>query len=188
MKKTIAVLVCLLTVVSLCGCAAYQSERMFDKFIEGTVTATDQQGGSISVDLLKDQAIPLFGGEYIFFDVTGDKIPELCVRTAQHLTLFTRNDDHLHCLRELPATTTLLNDGAILLVRSDAVLGTSEHTYVKLNKQGQDEQTITFSADPVGNQYTYNGKTVTKEEYETATKDILASKIDQSEWTPLEKK
>ena len=178
----IALVLCLCTLFLLGGCA---KKDAFDKFIDGKVTATDLQSQDINIETYLQQTAAAFNGEYAKVDVTGDGQPELCIRTTETLTIFALNQESLQLLREFSKNCIVLNNGAIFETVSNPVYGTTEYCYTLLDENGKDKEVTTFTSDPVGKKYTYNGKAVTAEEYATATKPIFDINNDQLEWFSL---
>ncbi len=154
------------------------------QFATGTLNATDKEGNLITVNDYKKEAVVTYGGEFTEYDVDGDKQAELCIRTDSSFDIFKIDGQTLTLWYRADAMYHLLNNGA--LKREMGNIHSGDHTveYVLLNSDGTVKETVTYGTS--GTNYTYNGQSVTKEQYQEKIAEIETLKSNAITWWPLE--
>lgn len=186
MMRTIIAAVCVLACLCLVGCAEIPPADTVQQFMDGSINATDQNGQTITADQYISEAIPAYDGEYALYDVTGDGVVELCVKTASSFDIFTIRDEALTLWHSHDPQYILLNNGALRYSHIDPLTGDLTGEYVVLAADGSVASATKYTASPV-NGYTVNGKAMDKIAYDAATGSFLAIGNDKITWTTLAK-
>ncbi len=125
---------------------------------------------------------------YAYFDMTGDKLPELCIDTDIEMYFFTIKDGELyHWHTETNTYSKLLNNGAFLMERHGGAPDHINYEYYELDKNAKRSFSFSFSwwdkatADGI-EFYEINGVEVSEREYNRKTKKYLKIGDDKIKW------
>lgn len=198
--KRIMALFCIV-VVTVCifaGCnnKASDNKELFYKFMDGEITALDDDGEEKQLDggfaeILSDKY------NYCFIDMNGDGEEELCVKNPYNdFLFFTVKKGKLYhwytTNHNYNEELTLLNNGAFLFKEVTARKDGVKYRYCKLDENGNEKIITEFSKyDSVylaledknyPESFEIDGKDVTKEEYEEKTGQYLKIGNDKIIW------
>lgn len=85
------------------------AELLYEKFLSGEITAKGKNGETICIDTYLNNATQDYKGEYTVFDLNGDGIPELYIKTVRDCTIFWIKNDEVTVWRdEVNYSTPLL--------------------------------------------------------------------------------
>lgn len=176
------------------NCTACPEKALYEAFLAGETTATDQYGEEKTADAFVENGSSLAGCSYTLLDMTGDGRPELCVYANLDMYIFTVEDSRIrHWHTEYMRYCHLLNNGAFLYLRQGGTPTYRRYRYYELDENANVKFQISFewydgSTVDIGKEYpdTYliDGKTVSKEEYEEKTQQYLSIGYDTLVWLP----
>lgn len=121
------------------------AKLLFEKFLSGDITAKGKDGRAISIDTYLNDATQEYKGEYTIFDMNGDDIPELYIKTVRDCTIFWIRNNEVTVWREENNYTVPLNNRALLLTRPDGAPTGTTYVYSVLGYNGDDLLRIEFS-------------------------------------------
>ncbi len=159
---------------------------LFNDFILGNQMAEDFDGQKSNItQYTNDQDF-----KYAFFDMNGDTVPELIVSSEKALSIFWIKENSLCLWHQTTSTTTLRNDGTLLLVREGAAPPHTDYIYTVLGYNGIEKYTLAFSEYSSANingqtfsqKYFVNDCEVSKEVFEAVTLNILNLSDDEIQW------
>ena len=202
MKRLFAFVLCFALCLSFAACGNRQTETgetksaetetLFRQFLDGDIPAYDKSGvekllyGYLIFDADK---YPYF---YAFFDVANDGITELCISQYPEQYFFQVKDGQVHhWYTETKSYSHLLDNGAFLYERHGAAPTNIRYEYYELDKNAQVTFSVEFSwwdgatveqGKAYPDSYFFDGKEVTKAEYDAKTEKYLSIGKDQILW------
>lgn len=126
---------------------------------------------------------------YAFLDMTGDGVPELCVKEYRLHFFTVKNGELYHWYTEESGYSKLLSNGALYTQVEDS--GEQAYTYEMLSERACVAARVTFSRwdgrylDPSQvhpDRYVFNAQDVTQAEYEEKLKPYLEIGDDKVVW------
>lgn len=97
---------------------------LFNSFLNGSIDAIDKSGNTIKIsDMVSDSY-----RKYTEYDMNGDNIPELCIKTSRTLSIFEIKNGNIVLWREDSPYCTILNNSAILFKHQIAL--PEDKTYI----------------------------------------------------------
>jgi hypothetical protein len=140
-----------------------------ERFLKGEISATDKDGRKVSIqDYIRGDY-----NKYALYDMSGDAVPELIIRTGNGLTIFSIKEQELTVWYEGTVYEKPLNNRAIFYERPG---GAPEHTtyqYIVLDHNGEELQRTSFVESYGDNaEYFINGERVSKTDYEDLYKSF----------------
>ena len=159
-------------------------EEIYDKFLSGQIDAIDKDGYRRSIDSYEDIQ------KYAVYDMNGDAVPELIIRSRISLDIFWINNNELTLWRTDFAYTRPLNNMALLYERAGSGPEHTDYSYTVLGYQGEELYKIDFSEysnwEEHGvqyvNEYFVDGAKVTKEIYDSQSEQFLNISDDKIKW------
>jgi hypothetical protein len=139
----------------------------------------------------------LDGSKYALFDMNGDAIPELHVRSGLYYCIFTYYADELSVWYSGRDWCWPTDDGAILMNRLGAAPTRREYEYIVLDFWGNTIleirfEEVTFHEEDIAlfniygkEVYLFEGVEVTKEQWDALTEPYLSATSDLIEWIEL---
>lgn len=167
-------------------------EEMYHSFLAGKTEAVDKDGTRKNLYDYSATGEMKEIHEYALYDMNGDNVPELIIRSRIAIHIFWINDNELTLWYSDTAYTRPLNNMALLYERAG---GAPEHTYYKymvLGYGGEELYSVNFSeyeedpSCPGGKKYFIDDTEVTQEVYKAQTEEYLQIGDDQIEWKPFE--
>jgi len=134
---------------------------------------------------------------YAFFDMNGDGIPELHLRTLFYYDILTCRNGELCVWKSLNTVAEPLNNGAVLITRTD-LDNFSGYTYIEYDFLGNETLRIDFGESSKHffnddgwiyastSYYYFEGEEVSKEEWDTLTEPYFSIGSDKIEWIDVE--
>jgi hypothetical protein len=140
-----------------------------EKFLKGEISATDKEGEKVTIrDYIRGDY-----NKYALYDMSGDGVAELIIRTGNGLTVFSIKEQELTVWYEGTTYEKPLNNRAIFYERPG---GAPEHTayqYIVLDSNGEELQRTSFTEIRGNNaEYIINGEKVSKTAYEDLYKSF----------------
>ena len=172
----------------------------YKKFLAGSINAQDLKHEiSDGVIKIKDLSLePDFKTYYALFDMNGDGIPELHLRpvVGGSYLIFTYLDEQIVFWHTGPDYESPLNNGAILYERDGAAPTHINYYYLVLDSNGNETMKVNFSkyhsVDESGKTesadydvFMMEDKEVSKEEWNSLTKDYLSNSSDLIVWKEI---
>lgn len=180
--------------------ASEEALAAYKKFLAGSINAQDlKQEISDGVVKIKDISLePDFKTYYALFDMNGDGIPELHLRpvVGGSYLIFTYLDGQIVLWHSGPDYESPLNNGAILYERDGAAPTHINYYYLVLDSNGNETSKVNFSkyhsVDESGKTesadydvFMMEDKEVSKEEWNSLTKDYLSNSSDLIVWKEI---
>lgn len=133
------------------------------------------------------------GGSYTMYDMNGDDVPELIIKTQLELLVYWVKDGAVVSWYSDTAYTSPLNDGTLLSVREGAAPKHTDYIYQVLNYEGEvvyklefsEYEAATFQDVQYVKKHYINGIEVSEAAYASITEDILRMKGDNILWKVL---
>ena len=140
-----------------------------EKFLKGEISATDKEGEKVTIrDYIRGDY-----NKYALYDMSGDGVAELIIRTGNGLTVFSIKEQELTVWCEGTTYEKPLNNRAIFYERPG---GAPEHTryqYIVLDSNGEELQRTSFTESRGDNpEYFINGEKASKTAYEDLCKSF----------------
>ena len=148
------------------------TDSLTEKFLKGEISATNKEGRKVSIqDYLRGDY-----NKYALYDMSGDAVPELILKTGNGLTIFSIREQDLTVWYQGAIYAKPLNNRAIFYERPG---GAPEHTtyqYIVLDHNGEELQRTSFVESYGDNaEYFINGVRVSKTAYEDLYKSLSLS-------------
>ncbi len=145
------------------------TDSITEKFLKGEISATNKDGRKVSIqDYLRGDY-----NKYALYDMSGDAIPELILKTGEGLVILAENEQGLTVWYQGTIYENPLDNRAIFYERPG---GAPEHTtyqYIVLDHNGEELQRTTFSEYYGDNaEYLINGEKASKTAYEDLYKSF----------------
>lgn len=207
MKKIVALF--LLFTFALCGCNQSSinettssenrvTDTLYNEFLSKKTNAVDKNGNTITLDEYFNNESKNIYHQYAIYDMNGDDIPELIIKTVKGLDIFWIKNDKVTLWYQGTNYSKPLNNRAILYERSGGAPDNTIYQYIILDYTGEELLKISFSEyyggdDPsfierFGNNelYLINEQQVSKNIYENLCKTpILSIADDAIEWQDI---
>lgn len=163
-------------------------ELIYNRFIFGQETAFNEYDIAKHIeDYFLDENLKE-NYCYAYFNMTGDKLPELCIDTDIEMYFFTIKDGELyHWYTETNTYSKLLNNGAFLMENHGAEPEHIFYEYYELDKNAKKKFSYSFAwwdkttADGI-EYYELNGVEVSQKEYNRKTQKYLNIGEDKIAW------
>ena len=168
-------------------------DTLFTEFLSGEKSAVDKDGRTITINEYLDTTTQNPYQKYAVYDMSGDNIPELIIKTPRAFDIFMIKDNAVTVWHQDSNYAKPLNNMAILYERPGGAPEHTDYQYYKLGPNGEEIEKITFSicsATEVGGvkydeTYYVNGEKVTKDVYNSTANPILALSDDNIVWKNL---
>lgn len=167
-----------------------EPENLYQHFLANEVAALDETEKYFREYLLRDVDTQAY--TYTYLDMTGDGVPELCVRQYPQMYFFTvKNGEISHWYTEDNSYVKLLNNGDLLFERHGGAPTHINYEYYELDENANIQRKATFSWWDGGtieigkvypDTYIFDDKEVTKEEYEEKTRPYLSIGCNELVW------
>ena len=140
-----------------------------ERFLKGEISATDKDGRKVSIqDYIRGDY-----NKYALYDMSGDAVPELIIRTGNGLTIFSIKEQELTVWYQGTVYEKPLNNRAIFYERPGGAPEHTDYQYIVLSHNGEETQRTSFSEYPGNNpEYFINGEKVSKADYEALYKSF----------------
>jgi len=166
--------------------------NLYQKFLEGKINAISDDGDVTLDDIFRfdDQSLLKYN-KYVFYDINGDKIPELLTsQISDCIFIFTVEKGKLFVWHDMISYCKILNNGdALTTVLSDGPPHIS-YAYNIFDYNGNDKFNIEFEkydSNEDGkydkkDQYYFDEIRVSKQEWDSLTKRYLNIGTDKIQW------
>ncbi len=168
----------------------------YEEFLNGSTSALDSKHaiseGDVTIQDLAESTT-----RYAFFDMNGDGVPELHLKSGMAgYTIFTYRDEKVALWHNGPDYELPLNNGAILYERVGAAPTHTNYYYLLLDFEGNEASKVYFSKYHSINEtdstesadydvFMLDEKEVSKEEWDLETKMYFMHLSDQITWEAL---
>ena len=184
------------------GNSAYDAAiTAYNEFLKGSINAQDPNerirlNGTVNIkDIILGPDLPTY---YAFFDMNGDGIPELHLRPVDSAMyeIFTYRNGQVVAWHGGPDWESPLSNGAILYERPGGAPTHTNYIYTVLDFNGNVISEVSFakyhSVENGGTSesaddeiFTFGDKDVTKDEWDSLTKEYLSVTPAQIQWNEL---
>ena len=174
------------------------TDTLYNKFLSKKINALDKNGNTITLDEYFNDESKNTYHQYAIYDMNGDDIPELIIRTVKGLDIFWIKNDKVTLWYQGTNYSKPLNNRAILYERSGGAPDNTIYQYIILDYTGEEVLKISFSEYYGGDDpsllehfdsselYLINQQEVTKTIYENLCKTpILSIADDAIEWKDI---
>lgn len=159
---------------------------LFNSFLNGSIDAIDKSGNTIKISEMDSESYR----KYTEYDMNGDNIPELCIKTSRTLSIFEIKDGNIVLWREDSPYCTILNNSAILYKRHGGAPEHKTYIYYETDSDGNTVYEITFTKyestyiDGIYHPelYIINNREVDETEYINKTEAILNIRYNLINW------
>lgn len=196
MKKVGILFLLLIFILSGCGgtdsqqnvsSADVDAQTLYSDFLLKKVSAADKEGNDISFETYLNDNPQSMYRKYAIYDMNGDDIPELIIKTENALDIFWIKNDKVTLWYQGTNYAKPLNNRAILYERSGDAPQHTDYQYIVLDYNGEEMLKVSFSeyfgSDEV---YFINEQQVTKTVYENLCKmPVLSIADDAIEWRDI---
>lgn len=164
----------------------YAALPLFNSFLNGSIDAIDKSGNTIKISEMDSDSYR----KYTEYDMNGDNIPELCIKTSRTLSIFEIKDGNIVLWREDSPYCTILNNSAILYKRHGGAPEHKTYIYYETDSDGNTVYEITFEKyestyiDGIYHPelYMINNQEVDETEYNNKTEAILNIRYNLIKW------
>lgn len=169
------------------------ADTLYNKFLSKKINALDKNGNTITLDEYFNDESKNTYHQYAIYDMNGDDIPELIIRTVKGLDIFWIKNDKVTLWYQGTNYTKPLNNMGLLLERKGSAPEHTDYIFILLNYQGNEIFRMEFSeyspAETYGVQYTekyyINNIETTKEIYDVITQPLLTESDNKIVWNEL---
>lgn len=174
------------------------TDTLYNKFLSKKINALDKNGNTITLDEYFNDESKNTYHQYAIYDMNGDDIPELIIRTVKGLDIFWIKNDKVTLWYQGTNYAKPLNNKAILYERPGGAPKHTDYQYIVLDYTGEEVLKISFSEYYGGDDpsllehfdsselYLINQQEVTKAIYEDLCKTpILSIADDAIEWKDI---
>lgn len=159
-------------------------EEIYDNFLSGKTEAIDKEGYNRNISYYCEGI-----QKYAFYDMNGDAVPELIVKSRISLDIFWINNHELALWHSDSAYARPLNNMALLYERAGGAPEHTDYMYTVLGYHGEELYKTAFSEYATeiqgvqyGNRYFIDDIEVTKETYDSQSEQFLKIGDDKIEW------
>ncbi len=164
--------------------------RLYDSFLNGEICANLDGNGEESSEInieelfLRDEKC----NKYTIFDSNRNGIPELHLSSMREYLILEPNREKLSIIYDGSGYEKLLNSGALLYLRPGGGPEHISYKYTELDAdhnitQSSFEKYNTMNDNDGDDLYVFEGKRVTRNEYDTKTKKFLSEGSDLIIWS-----
>ena len=147
MKKIVALF--LLFTFALCGCNQSSinettssenivADTLYNEFLSKKINALDKNGNTITLESYLDDLPENAWRKYAIYDMNGDSIPELIIKTGRSFDIFWIKNDKVTLWYQGTNYTKPLNNMALLSEREGAAPEHTDYIYYVLGYQGEE--------------------------------------------------
>ena len=163
-------------------------DTMYHEFLSNEETAIDKNGNTITIAQYRGNHPE--NNQYAIYDMNGDDIPELLIKTATTLDIFWIKDAKVTLWHQSSNYTEPLNTMALLEEKKGAAPEHTDYRYSVLSYQGEEIFAIAFSEYSAtefqgtyfSEKYFINNTEVTQEVYQSLAEPLLAIGTDKIQW------
>ena len=158
----------------------------YEQFLSSKASAVKKDGTTLNIqNLLRGNY-----NKYAQYDMNGDAIPELILKTGEGLTVLWMQEGQLSVWYSGTVYCKPLNNGAILYERVGSAPLNTNYQYYVLNYHGDEQFTITFREFEQGDnnpakKYLINGVEATEDLYTALTTPLLDIRDDHIIWKDI---
>ncbi len=166
-------------------------KNLYQSFLSGEITAWQDGKDRTLISYFHASNFEDTDFSYTYCDMTGDGIPELCVRNFATYIFTIRDGQVHHWCTDSNVYSELLNNGAFLYERHGGAPTHINYEYYVLDANANETFRVTFSwwdgknieqGKEYPDVYIFNDQEVTKEEYEAKTRQYLEIGKDRIVW------
>lgn len=169
------------------------ADVLYDEFLSKKINAVDKNGEAITFESYLDGLPENAWRKYAIYDMNGDSIPELIIKTGRSFDIFWIKNDIVTLWYQGTNYTKPLNNMALLSEREGAAPEHTDYIYYVLGYQGEEVLKIEFSkcsaSEFQGVQYDeiylINNTEVTEQIYNSLTEPLLTVSDDKITWKEL---
>ena len=169
------------------------ADTLYNKFLSKKINALDKNDNTITPDEYFNNESKNTYHQYAIYDMNGDDIPELIIKTVKGLDIFWIKNDKVTLWYQGTNYTKPLNNMALLSERKGAAPEHADYIFILLGYQGNEIFRMEFSeyspAETYGVQYTQkyyiNNTETTKEVYDVITQPLLTESDNKIVWNEL---
>lgn len=205
--KKFLVLLILLPILS--GCALKQSQTtlqnedasekallLYEEFLNGSINAKNDDNSININDIFRfDDEEQSKYNQYALFDMNGDGLPELHVRSVDSYDIFIYNNGNIILWHSDVSYSYPLNNGAILYIRNGGAPSHINYAYTLFDFYGNQIFKIYFSVYDSTNENNYDENALfifdevklSKENWDSLTERYLSIKSDLIKWVVYKK-
>lgn len=156
-------------------------ETLYNQFLSKEINAIDKNGNIITFESYMDSNSDTSSQQYAIFDMNGDHVPELILKTTKGLDIFWIENDKVALWYEGTNYTKPLNNMALLSERKGSAPDHIDYSYIILGYQGEEVLKIQFSKYSAteiqgvlyAEKYFINNTEVTQEIYNSLSSPLL---------------
>lgn len=170
-------------------------EEIYNNFLSGQIDAVGKNGSRDNIYYYLQTDLPedLQKYKYAIYDMNGDDIPELIIRSRISLDIFWIYNNELALWHSNVHYTKPLNNMALLYERPGGAPTHTYYQYFVLGYHGEELYRITFAeyydwvfeGVDYGEKYFINDTEVTKAIYDSLSERFLHISDDKIEWKPF---
>lgn len=169
---------------------------LYKEFLNGNINAKNGDSFVNINDIFRfGDEEQLKYNQYALFDMNGDELPELHVRSVYSYDIFTYNDENIVLWHTDVSYSHPLNNGAILYTRSGGAPSHIDYAYTLFDFYGNQIFKIYFSVYDATNKNNYDENALfifdevelSKENWDLLTERYLSLKSDLIDWTVYKK-
>lgn len=169
------------------------ADTLYNKFLSKKINAVDKNGGAITLESYLDDLPENAWRKYAIYDMNGDSIPELIIKTGRSFDIFWIKNDKVTLWYQGTNYTKPLNNMALLSEREGAAPEHIDYIYYVLGYQGEEVLKIEFSKYSASElqgiqydeEYLINNTEVTEQIYNSFTEPLLTVSDDKITWKEL---
>ena len=166
------------------------SLKLYREFINGKATAKIDEEFLTINEFVNEYGSTIDEVTYAFFDMNGDNIPELHIRTTRFYSIFTNQQGTLEGWYESSVYSQPLNNRAILYTRSGGGPEHIDYQYTLLDFFGNEVYSIQFcwysETEHKKEMYILDDVKLSKEDWTNLTNRYLSVESDLIEWITIE--
>ncbi len=168
-------------------------EELYQDFISERINAVGKDGSDITLkDCMRNDPNAAYK-EYAIYDMNGDEVPELIVKTSYEFNIFWVDDNQLTLWYHGTNYTKPLNNMALLSERPGGAPTHTDYIYIVLDYRGEEMFRLDFgeysAVEIDGVQYDesyfINSVQVSEEVYDALTEPLLSVSDDKITWNDL---
>lgn len=170
------------------------ADTLYNEFLSKKTNAIDKNGNTIMFEAYLNSESKNIYFQYAIYDMNGDDVPELIIKTVDGLDIFWIKNDKVTLWYQGTSYTKPLNNMALLSERKGGAPEHVDYTYFILGYQGEEVFKIEFSkysdSSLQGVQYEkkyfINNIEVNEQIYNSLTGPLLTVNDDKLTWKELQ--